>query len=656
MDNPILIYLIIFLPLVVLPLGLLWRSNRSISIAGTSILGITMILSLYVFFSGDLDATTQVTFNWMMDIKPGLLLNPLTALLLVVVSVVSFLVHLFSMEYMKNDEAIGKYYGFLGLFTFSMLGLVTANNLLQLFVCWELVGFSSYLLIGFWFTKDSAAQAARKAFIVNRIGDIGVLIAILIVYSELGTLYFEDIAYLTIEWNTWMVIAGFGLLIGAIGKSAQFPLFVWLPDAMEGPTPVSALIHAATMVAAGIFLLARGFVLLDPIVLDTAAFVGALTAILAGCTALFQHDIKKVLAYSTVSQLGYMMVAIGVGTPDMALFHLTTHAFFKACLFLSAGAVIHSLHHMHSEGFDPQDMRWMGGLRKKLPVTFWAFVIAGMALAGLPFFSGFLSKDAIITNAFVWAEAKGMWYFAVPDLAIITAFLTAIYIGRLLVLVFFGKSRIDLSKIGKEHVLQSVPLIALAIGSFGLAFSFNPFDTATLYIDDILQTLNFSSVGMLERSHELHFLFSMISGLLALSGLAIAYLYFGPRSKYASQYEPDFAFTRSFYQYLHDSWKLNEIYQLLFVRSFERLSSLVAGFDEKVVDKTVKTIGVLQVVGAHLVGMVDMHLVDGIVNLIARFAGGIGQVTRRIQSRQVQMQFIWALIGLSLIIIWVKYF
>ncbi len=656
MDNPILIYLIILLPLAVLPFGLLWRSNWSISIVGTSILGITMILSLYVFFSGDLDTTTQVTFNWMKDIKPGLLLNPLTALLLVVVSVVSFLVHLFSMEYMKNDEAIGKYYGFLGLFTFSMLGLVTANNLLQLFVCWELVGFSSYLLIGFWFTKDSAAQAARKAFIVNRIGDIGVLIAILIIYSELGTLYFEDIASLTIEWNTWMVIAGFGLLLGAIGKSAQFPLFVWLPDAMEGPTPVSALIHAATMVAAGIFLLARGFVLLDPIVLDTAAFVGVLTAILAGCTALFQHDIKKVLAYSTVSQLGYMMVAIGVGTPDMAIFHLTTHAFFKACLFLSAGAVIHSLHQMHSEGFDPQDMRWMGGLRKKLPVTFFAFVIAGMALAGLPFFSGFLSKDAIITNAFVWAEAKGMWYFVVPDLAIITAFLTAIYIGRLLVLVFFGKSRIDLSKIGKEHILQSVPLIVLAIGSFGLAFSLNPFGTATLYIDDILQTLNFSSVGMLERSHELHFLFRMISGLLALSGLAIAYLYFGPRSNYASQYEPDFAFTRSFYQYLHDSWKLNEIYQLLFIRSFERLSSLVAAFDEKVVDKTVKTIGVLQVVGAHLVGMLDMHFVDGIVNLIARFAGGIGQVTRRIQSRQVQMQFIWALIGLSLIIIWVKYF
>ena len=375
----------------------------------TAIVGIATVISCFLFMRIWPDRVENYGFTWIdlpgLDLAFSLSfwLNNIAVLLLCIVTFVSFLVHLYSLEYMKGEKGFARYYSFLGLFTLSMVGIVLADSLLTIFIFWELVGFSSYLLIGFWYNKESAAKASLKAFLVNRIGDAGFLIALMIIWSKAGT--FNLIELKTIlsisQPDVWWTIAGFGVLSGVIGKSAQFPLQIWLPDAMEGPTPVSALIHAATMVAAGIYLLARIYVLFDPVVLDVIAVIGALTAFMGAVAALTQTDIKRVLAFSTISQLGYMVLGMGVGAYGAALFHLTTHAFFKACLFLSAGAIIHALHEAQKDGnhFDAQDMRFMGGLRKKMPITFAAFSISALALAGVPFFSGFLSKDAILNGS-----------------------------------------------------------------------------------------------------------------------------------------------------------------------------------------------------------------------------------------------------------------
>ncbi len=660
MKQDIVILLIAFaLPLLSMVLGLIFRKlHRIIALMGTVLVLVSFLLSIWIFISGNfLHEPIEYRFQWMLNIWPGFLLNSLTALLLVIVTGVSLLVHVFSLEYMKHDHQLAKYYAFLGLFTFSMLGLVVANNLLQLFVFWELVGFSSYLLIGFWFTKDPAAQAARKAFIVNRIGDIGFLIAILITYGEMGTLYFTTLEAYGFEAGGWMKIAGFGLLLGAIGKSAQFPLLVWLPDAMEGPTPVSALIHAATMVAAGVFLLARAVPVLNSFVLEVAAYVGAVTALMAACTALFQHDIKKVLAYSTISQLGYMLIGVGVGAADMAIFHLTTHAFFKAGLFLSAGSVIHAMHHVntHDQNFDAQDMRWMGGLRKKLPITFISFMVCGMALAGLPLFSGFISKDAIITQSLAWATIKGGGYFAIPDIALITALLTAIYIGRLLLLVFFGESKVNLEP-HKEKWSVAIPLILLSVLSIGFIFSMNPFSAEQSVLADLLVSLKTRNLELLELSHHLHFRMVIISSAIALVGLGFAYLRFGPKSGYFRNYNIGFSHSKTLIQVIEANWLLDLIYHRVFVRSFEMIAAAFDYIDRKVVDGFVNLVGLAEVIGAHLAGMFDQHVIDGLVNFVATVVGWFGQITRRFQSGQVQEQFIWALIGIAVIIFSIKFF
>jgi NADH-quinone oxidoreductase subunit L len=659
MERDIIILLTLTgLPIIGLIVGLVLRKyHRLVSTINTGLIGISVILALTIYLSGSfIENPQEYKFQWMLNIWPGFLLNSLTALLIVIVTGVSLLVHIFSLEYMKHDQQLAKYYAFLGLFTFSMLGLVIANNFLQLFVFWELVGFSSYLLIGFWFTKDAAAQAARKAFIVNRIGDIGFLIAILIIYGEFETLYFTTLADYSIEFNGWMMVAGFGLLLGALGKSAQFPLLVWLPDAMEGPTPVSALIHAATMVAAGIFLLARSEMLLDPIVLEITAFIGVITATMAGFTALFQHDIKKILAYSTISQLGYMLTGIGVGAADMSIFHLTTHAFFKAGLFLSAGSVIHAMHHAKSDdpNFDEQDMRWMGGLRKKIPITFISFVVCGMALAGLPLFSGFLSKDAIITQSLAWAADKGGLYYAVPDLALITALLTAIYIGRLLLLVFFGNEKSTLDK-QREPWSISIPLILLSILSVGFVYSLNPFGAEGSALQQLLGHLNRASNKVMELTHIFHFRMVIISSAIALFGLGYAYYYYGPKSKYASKYGPDFSHKKRLVLIIENNWFLDKVYHVAFVRPFEIIAGVFEYVDRKIVDGFVNLIGMAEVVGAHLAGMFDQHVIDGLVNFVATTSGWLGQITRRIQSGQVQLQFVWALIGIALIIVCIKF-
>ena len=441
------------------------RLPRRGDFIGVGILGTAFGISAYIFWSvivQTYDPAFRVAwdFTWIdlgnvpgvgpLEIRMGVVIDNLTSIMLAMVTLISLLVHLYSTGYMAGDKNYGRYFAFLGIFTFSMLGIVLSDNFFSIYIFWELVGLSSYLLIGFFFEKDSAADAQKKAVLANRVGDIGMWLGILILYSQFHTFSFEQI-YANLAAgkfalsNGWLTAAGILLFMGCVGKSAQFPLHIWLPDAMEGPTPVSALIHAATMVAAGVYFVARIFVMLTPDALHVIAFIGASTAFMAATIAITQNDIKRVLAYSTVSQLGYMVLGLGVGAYSASLFHLVTHAFFKACLFLGSGAIIHAMHH-------EQDMRWMGALRKKMPWTFATFTLATLALAGLPLTSGFMSKDAILAGAIGFAEVEGGGiYYLIPVLGFFSAMLTAFYMGRQIWLVFFGESRTHLKPADNHH-------------------------------------------------------------------------------------------------------------------------------------------------------------------------------------------------------------
>jgi len=445
------------------------RNSRSFS-ATISVAAVcfSLLASLFVFPGGE--GTSEVPwldFGPAFRVPLGVTIDGLSKVMLLVVTGIGALIHIYSLVYMGEDEGEARYFGNLSLFMFSMLGIVLANNFAMMFVFWELVGLSSYLLIGHWFTRDAAAKAANKAFLANRIGDFGFMFGILMVWSATGTVVFSEIEK---ALPTLSLTAGFlsvtTLLIfcGAVGKSAQLPLHVWLPDAMEGPTPVSALIHAATMVAAGVYMLARVSFLVGTS--ETAqtviAWVGIMTAVLAALMATQQDDIKRVLAYSTLSQLGYMISAIGLAAPGAAMFHLFTHAFFKALLFLAAGVIIHVLHH-------EQNIWKMGGLSQKMRLTFFCFAAGYLALIGCPFLSGFFSKDVILLAAY---HHRAMIFV----LALLTAFLTAFYMTRLFVVVFLGKNRTELAAHGHDGPpAMSIPLVILAvlsvIGGYGVLAS-----------------------------------------------------------------------------------------------------------------------------------------------------------------------------------------
>jgi NADH-quinone oxidoreductase subunit L len=414
-----------------------------------------------IHFSG------ETSVNWLtignLSVDFGLKLDALSMMMLFVVTGVGGLIHIYSYGYMHEDESMARFFAKLSLFTFSMLGIVLANNFLMMFIFWELVGVSSYLLIGFWFEKPSAGDAAKKAFITNRLGDFGFLIGILMVWAMFNSLNFTEMQNVVLAQfkqlspSSFQMFVGIptlaGLLIfcGAMGKSAQFPLHVWLPDAMEGPTPVSALIHAATMVAAGVFMLCRIDFLLNVPAHEVISYIGGFTALLAALMAVQQNDIKRIIAYSTLSQLGYMVMAVGLSGPTAAMFHLTTHAFFKALLFLAAGSVILGMHH-------EQDIWHMGNLRKKMPITFITFTIGALALSGIPPFAGFYSKDSILAQCL---EEKNYLLFGV---AVFVAGLTAFYTFRLFFVVFFGKEKSDHAKHAHESPLvMTAPLIILAV-------------------------------------------------------------------------------------------------------------------------------------------------------------------------------------------------
>jgi len=476
------LWLIPALPLAAAAIGALTpRSGRTLAAAATiGTMAASFLLSCLALAGALAEPATHQTFNFAWfdlgagALRLGFLLDPLTAFMCVMVTFVGLLIFIFSTGYMKEDANAKQFFCFLSLFAAAMLGLLVANSLLLLFVCWELVGLASYLLIGFWFHKPSAAAAAKKAFITTRIGDLGFLLGLLWLQDAQGTLLFYDggagflepaaLAHLSVLLPCGLAVStAIGLLLfcGAIGKSGQFPLHVWLPDAMEGPTPVSALIHAATMVAAGVFLIARVYPLMSadqalahvPVhALTVVAFIGAITALLGAGIAVAQNDIKRILAFSTVSQLGYMMLALGVGSWVAAIFHLLTHAFFKALLFLGAGSVIHAAHH-------EQDIRQLGGLSRKMKVTYLAFATGTMALVGVPlFFSGFWSKEAILHAAHGW-EVSHLPFYA----AVLGVVLTAFYNTRLMAETFFGSPRSENAGHAHENgPAMTLPLVILA--------------------------------------------------------------------------------------------------------------------------------------------------------------------------------------------------
>ena len=465
-ERPICsVWLTLFAPLVAAGLITLftqrWKGVSAALSIGAIGLGFVLSLRLFIALAFYGQHHNPHMFQWLVvgnavRIEFGMTTDPLAILMLLVVTGVGSAIHIYSLGYMKGDPGFSRYFACMSLFTFSMLGIVIANNFIQIFIFWELVGVSSYLLIGYWFEKPSAAEAGKKAFLVNRIGDFGMMLGILLLWSYAGTFSFWELQHrlptLGLSAGTLALIGGL-IFCGAVGKSAQVPLHVWLPDAMEGPTPVSALIHAATMVAAGVYMLCRvsWLILPSPDALKLIAWIGGITAIMAATIAIAQNDIKRILAYSTLSQLGYMVMAVGLGGPTAAMFHLTTHAFFKALLFLGAGSVIVALHH-------EQDIWKMGGLRKKMPITFWTFLIGTLALAGVWPLAGFYSKDEIL----LLASHKSTPLFVIGTAA---AFLTAYYMGRECFVVFFGKPR-DQHAYDHAHEspwVMTLPLVFLAI-------------------------------------------------------------------------------------------------------------------------------------------------------------------------------------------------
>ncbi|TYP92993.1 NADH dehydrogenase subunit L [Sphingobacterium allocomposti] len=575
----------------------------------------------------------------------GVMLNNLTVLMQLIVGIIALPVHIYSRAYMRNDPGIHRYWMFLSFFCFAMLGLTISTSLLQLYVFWELVGFASYLLIGFWFTKESAVQANKKAFIINRIGDIGFLIGIALVYTHCGTVDLGELfgpqgVFLPAvnADGSWLTLAGLAFFLGAMAKSAQFPLHVWLPDAMEGPTSVSSLIHAATMVAAGVFLLCTIFPLFNETVLLTIAIIGCITALSAAIFALGQYDIKKILAFSTISQLGFMMVGVGIGSWDTAMFHLATHAFFKCLLFLAAGAVIHEMAHFkatHQLDIDPQDLRNMGGLRRYLPTTFVCMTIASLALAGFPLTTGYLSKDSIVVQAFEWGFHLGGIYLLIPTTLAAVSLLTAFYIGRLLFKTFFGKfkfaEKLQKGELHDAPIAMTGPMIFLAACCLFPTCSFHPFDYHQSWLLGGFHVKTaFAAVA------EMHSAVPLVLTLGALAAWGVGWRWYVAKRYPLSKNNRWVRFaTRQGY--------FNEFYQLLFVKGTEQLSRGVYAFDHYVVDGLTRTFSAATrrlSVAAH---WFDRHMVDGLVNLIAGTTYYVGHLVRHVQNGQLQSYLGFAL-------------
>ncbi len=535
------------------------------------------------------------------------LVNKETILMLAIVHIVAWLVQFFSVSYMADDEGFVRYFAFIQFFVFAMIGVVLVGNLLLMYAFWELVGLASYLLIGFWYQKDSAIKASKKAFIFNRIGDAGFLAGIGLLYYVRGSLSLDFSDSLKID-NT-LTIIGILLFCGTIGKSAQFPLQVWLPDAMEGPTPVSALIHAATMVAAGVFLLIRIFPILSPDALFFISIIGTITMLLGGITAVFQSDIKKLLAFSTISQLGLMVLAVGLGSPMAAFFHLTTHAFFKAGLFLGAGAIIHTIH--------TQNMNEMGGLRKTMPFIFISYSIFAAALIGIPFFSGFLSKEMILSIA----ETKPIFL----GLILLNTFLTATYMSRQIKIVFFGEA---ISEV-KEHrsLYIYLPLVVLVIASLGFAFNFNPFSIEGSWFSNLFE------IKMVSHG----FLLPLLSILAIVLGIFMG-LFLTNKEKQNG--------LNKIQLLLANQLNINEVYENILVKPTFLFAKITTKIDV-LIDLFINLISNLQLALARIISWFDDKVVDGVVDGFSFIVSKIGKFTESFQAKSSVFSMI---IGLIIIV------
>jgi NADH-quinone oxidoreductase subunit L len=638
--------------------------------------------------------TISAEFTWIklanlpllgdIRIDLGILLDNISVIMIAVVFLISILVHSFSIIYMEGDKRFSRYFAYLGLFVFSMSGIVLTHNFFMMYIFWELVGISSYLLIGFWYEKKSASDAGKKAFLVNRIGDIGMLAGILIIYTTYHTFTFQTIfldisnGQLPFHSEFWLTVTGILIFCGAIGKSAQFPLHVWLPDAMEGPTPVSALIHAATMVAAGVFFVTRVFTMLTGDALLFIAIIGALSALIPATIALTQNDIKKVLAYSTVSQLGYMVMALGVGAYQFAFFHLITHAFFKACLFLDSGSVIHAMHH-------EQDIREMGGLRKKMPITYASFLISSLAISGIPLTSGFLSKDGILAGSYAFASLTGHWFF--PVVGFFVAALTAFYMFRLLILTFHGKPRNE-EKYNHAHESKfsmAMPLAVLSILSIFIWYTPNPFnpeqgaflsswvkvpeisvpentrydfmksdkDIAVEQKVQVEEPEKIFSSAYTEAMHEAHYPSMFLSLFLAGFGILFAFTVYQWQKinadKLAEKLKP-------LYLLSYNKWYFDELYNATFVAGTIGLSKFLAWFDLFFIDGIVNGSASLTKGLSRFSGKFDNIVVDGLVNLMAYISGFIGLIFRRFQTGKVQTYIVWVIFSLVILLFLFKSF
>jgi NADH-quinone oxidoreductase subunit L len=578
----------------------------------------------------------------------GVQIDPLTVVLLFMVPTVCMMIFIYSMGYMKGDPRYSRFFAYICLFATGMLGLVVADNLLLLFICWEVMGLCSYLLIGFWFEKPEAMWAGLKAFITTSIGDVLLLLGMVMLYWQTGALrfetVFEGVQHLAQTDPTLMYIIALLVFGGAVGKSAQFPLHVWLPDAMEGPTPVSALIHAATMVAAGVFLVARMlpiFVVLDGMpALAWVAAIGAITALFASTIAIAQDDIKRVLAYSTISQLGYMIMCLGLGGFVAAVFHLITHAFFKALLFLGSGSVIH--------GVGTNDMMQMGGLRKKMPYTFWTFLVGMLALAGVPPLAGFWSKDEILAVAFL--QNPVVWVMGT-----LAAFITAFYMTRQVCLTFLGKPRNKELHAHESPPVMYVPLIVLAVGAVLLGFLGVPEDFPVLgpLLGNPLHHLLADQFNQWSYVHLPHVGFNssvmLISIGMALGGIGLGYLIYGRKPLEAGQRDP-LERLGVVWTVLRNKYYIDEIYRATVIRGAIGLANVCFRFDSGIVDGTVNLVGKLTERWSHVSGLFDTYVIDGIVNGVGRVTSAVGQELRYIQTGRVQNYMIIVVISVLLLV------
>jgi len=621
------LYLIVLFPLIGFLINGLFLGRlgkKLISTIACGSVGLSLLFSLNAFFKLlDLPVESRILheklFTWIpsgiFHVDIGFLLDPLSAVMILVVTGVGFLIHIYSIGYMHDDPGYGRYFTYLNLFIFSMLTLVLADNYLLMFVGWEGVGLCSYLLIGFWFEKKSAADAGKKAFIVNRIGDFGFLLGLFIIFWNVGSLDFMTVNERAPEvfaiGGGLVTAATLLLFLGATGKSAQIPLYVWLPDAMEGPTPVSALIHAATMVTAGVYMIARTNVLymMAPDSLMVVAVIGLATAFFAGTIAIAQNDIKRVLAYSTVSQLGYMFVACGVAAFAAGIFHLMTHAFFKALLFLGSGSVIHAM-------AGQQDMRYMGGLKKYMPWTFWTFLVATLAIAGIPGFSGFFSKDEILWKSFS-SEFGSPWLWVIGVLA---AGMTAFYMFRLVYLTFYGEGRMDNHV--KEHLHESpkvmtIPLAILGVlsvvgGYIGIPAVLGGANHFEHFLEPVMHGPQHEAVqhALMASGHDTGLELTLMASsiVIVLISILIAFYLYRKNLDLTGKLRNSLS---AIHKLLHGKYFVDEIYNAMVVRPLINFS-------------------------LFLWKIIDVFIIDGIANGLATIMGDVSTVIRPVQSGRIR--------------------